>query len=249
MITEDRGQQDIGMDESPLARLPPELRNRIYELALTRELPIDVSVNNNYKLPSGPYQASARSGPPTLWVKEAVMDGYLGLTKTCRSIRAETLKLFYAMNSFVFEASADHHTLSALDYFRRAIGEQSAAALPLVIIKAVPFNMRDTFETMMQFRKTVKQLQESAREGGTCAYQLSVEVVWRNSKRFQKWGYPPCERMTVVLDMSDFEKCSYAVEEKLTEKADRSISPQGRSDLEFVKGGIEYCREMIMDGW
>lgn len=64
------------MDKSPLARLPPELRNRIYEFAFT--LPLA----KNYRSLSD-------------HIKE-----HNGLTRTCRQLRSESRLLFFRLNHF-----------------------------------------------------------------------------------------------------------------------------------------------------
>ncbi|KAK0264399.1 hypothetical protein B0A54_17928 [Friedmanniomyces endolithicus] len=69
------------MDDSPLRRLSPELRNRIYELAL------HVPGRSGIKVRLGKRGAQVKNAP-------------LALTKVCREIRADTVKMFYAVNSF-----------------------------------------------------------------------------------------------------------------------------------------------------
>jgi len=70
------------MENSPLARLPGELRTQIYELVLALSHPIEITVHHE----SSTAQAS---GAP------------LALTSTCRTIREQTLKLFYSTNNFI----------------------------------------------------------------------------------------------------------------------------------------------------
>jgi len=77
------------MDGSPLARLLPELRNRIYEFALFRPegVLIPFSPSNRSYLPRSP-------------------NAQLALTTVCREVRAETTLLFYAVNTFVLQTHA-----------------------------------------------------------------------------------------------------------------------------------------------
>lgn len=64
------------MDQSPLQKLPPELRNRIYELALLERLPIAVSTH-------GPNEKATTP-----------------LLQTCRQIRVEASAIYYSGNTF-----------------------------------------------------------------------------------------------------------------------------------------------------
>lgn len=61
------------MDKSILGRLSPELRNRIYELALFEQRPVSVSKNS--------------------WIEPALL-------RTCKQIREEAELLFYSTNDF-----------------------------------------------------------------------------------------------------------------------------------------------------
>lgn len=77
------------MDSSPFVRLPPEMRNRIYELALSHHEPIEVHAvcpNNRFNRPS-------------VW--PITQSRLRALTQTCKAIRAESSKLFFASNDFV----------------------------------------------------------------------------------------------------------------------------------------------------
>ncbi|KAK4550180.1 hypothetical protein LTR36_003147 [Oleoguttula mirabilis] len=71
------------MENSPLARLPPELRNRIYELALKSDRPFTLV----FKHMLG-QEPSAQQRHPT------------GLARTCKALRKEATQLFYAINAF-----------------------------------------------------------------------------------------------------------------------------------------------------
>ncbi|KAK4554393.1 hypothetical protein LTR86_008601 [Recurvomyces mirabilis] len=77
---------NLKMENSPLSRLPAELRSQIYELALTVAQPIEIKLQHDTKT-----------------VKAAGVP--LALTSTCRSIRKETLKLFYSINKFVLRTN------------------------------------------------------------------------------------------------------------------------------------------------
>jgi len=72
------------MESSSLNKLPPELRNSIYELALCPAEDITFSMLGDSRLMSNP--------SPTQRV--------LALTATCKQIRDECLLMFYAQNEF-----------------------------------------------------------------------------------------------------------------------------------------------------
>jgi hypothetical protein len=102
---------------SPLLNLAPELRNRIYELALQNAEPIVIPEWD------GRTKAFQSRGWGCLG---------LGLTATCKQIRAETLAMFYTINEFQLEG-----LLQGFDdfiAFKRAIGPQNTAFLRRVII-------------------------------------------------------------------------------------------------------------------
>jgi len=70
------------MDASPLAKLPPETRNEIFELAFT--------VHNPAPL----------------------LDPDLPLTQTCRQTRGECLQVYYVCNEFELDISGEHISLA-----------------------------------------------------------------------------------------------------------------------------------------
>lgn len=70
------------MEHSPFQRIPPELRNMIWELALHQKSP-----------PTFDNQARAMN----------IEAHALALTATCRAIRTECLQVFFASNSFIIQ--------------------------------------------------------------------------------------------------------------------------------------------------
>ena len=70
---------EITMDASPLKKLPPELRNRIYERVLSR--PNGVQVRMKGDEPRAYYSSRA-------------------LAATCRAVRSEALGIFWSINDF-----------------------------------------------------------------------------------------------------------------------------------------------------
>ena len=75
---------DAEMDASPLAKLSAEVRNMIYERALSVPFPFVLEADESCKKFHG---GSERTN-------------FNALTKTCRQIRFETTQMFYALNDF-----------------------------------------------------------------------------------------------------------------------------------------------------
>lgn len=82
------------MDSSLLARLPPEIRNHIYEYALQARSPLTTNLMRN--------QETFRPLPTSFARKSS-----LALTKTSKQVRHESLRMFYALNGF--EVRMDEH--------------------------------------------------------------------------------------------------------------------------------------------
>lgn len=108
------------MDDSPLARLPPELRNSIYELCFTQETIIHVSHHvrdsklslrasllRRYFFPD-----SASSGISSLTTIPLPAHAF-ALAQTCTRVQEEGAKLFYSCNKFQIPLrGAEIHELS-----------------------------------------------------------------------------------------------------------------------------------------
>ncbi|KAK3709488.1 hypothetical protein LTR37_010861 [Vermiconidia calcicola] len=75
------------MDQSPFNELPAEIRNYIYDLALTQEFTIQVLM-----------RSSSKRG--TMLVLRGDRKHFRALTRVSKQARAESLRLFYSSNSF-----------------------------------------------------------------------------------------------------------------------------------------------------
>ncbi|KAK4952368.1 hypothetical protein LTR10_009174 [Elasticomyces elasticus] len=106
---------------SPFLRLPPELRNSIYELALQQPEPVVIrrlgKVWPECRQPSSqlPHHATA-------------------LTRTCKLIRGEDTQLFYAINTFIILCEHVNHRYKLLPLcdFLDQIGQQNKSALRFI---------------------------------------------------------------------------------------------------------------------
>jgi len=107
------------MGFSPLARLPPELRNRVYESALPHDTTIATFwlPNQNQFKPSSFPPLSGRPSP-------------FALTLTSKQLRSESLQLFYAVNNFQVDFERDgQQILPGLQAFLERVGSANAVAL------------------------------------------------------------------------------------------------------------------------
>ena len=97
------------MESSPLARLPPELRNTIYEMVVLEEDPIDIEAD----------QTTLAFPIP-------------GLLRTCSQLCAEASSIFYGRNIFVVsnpEFSYVNETECILHEWLRMLGGTNRALL------------------------------------------------------------------------------------------------------------------------
>lgn len=86
----------MAMDASPLAKLPPELRNTIYHEVLLQEDTIKLS-----------FQPARNNNKSRVVLSTRRQNEFLALTLTCKPLRRETHDLFFAINSFEIEADGD----------------------------------------------------------------------------------------------------------------------------------------------
>jgi hypothetical protein len=95
-----------GMDDSIFKRLSPELRNRIYELTFTGSEGIIIQCTKS-GISKGPKGIIIQCPIPGFSKKATVSSPNISLTRTCREIRQESLKMYYFLNSITIVASAD----------------------------------------------------------------------------------------------------------------------------------------------
>ncbi|KAK5115830.1 hypothetical protein LTR85_009424 [Meristemomyces frigidus] len=121
------------MDQPPLIRLPAELRNHIYELALLRGHPVEIKIYDDDVLSPVGYDV-------------------LALTRTCKQIRHESTGLFYSINEFHIQlrvgslkfwyqaprtmlVSMERHLMTLLRSFVDSIGARNATSLTSVTLQ------------------------------------------------------------------------------------------------------------------
>lgn len=138
------------MDASPLARLPPELRNRIYERAVALSEPITTL----WWPDTEKFSAVRRSRPTRRYP--------FALAQTCNAIRSETLKLTYNLNDVELrvldadDAGYEH----AVRTFLSAIGPENEAVLRSVTIYIGAWHRRVTSrrDTLLEVTRAVQRI-------------------------------------------------------------------------------------------
>ena len=129
----------------PFTRLSPELRNRIYYLTLVQEEPIDLTSTNGDGYAIHLYTHHLHTNNMSIkkesWVKTRIqaMVYQPAITRLLRSIRKESLPIFYGANTFltwsvggcsVSRYSQEHVTVSeATEAWLLAIGCENRAML------------------------------------------------------------------------------------------------------------------------
>ncbi|KAI6866767.1 hypothetical protein KC343_g6097 [Hortaea werneckii] len=117
------------MENSPIATLSAELRNQIYHLVLTHPEPIIII--SSFSLEG--YE---------IWSQVARQRKLLALTRTCRAIREEAIKIFYAVNTFTYVPSSQGlRTQELVQGFDKRIGREFAALIHNVVVKPVDIIM------------------------------------------------------------------------------------------------------------
>ena len=117
-----------GMESSPLARLPAELRNDVYELVLIGPAPLT-------------FWTTYRRGKRCVMKIAPESKHLLALTEVCKEVRAETKLLFFAANTFVFAERQLRRLppiFDTLRHFPSTIGSDAVRALRHVYIAFAP---------------------------------------------------------------------------------------------------------------
>ncbi|KAI7539524.1 hypothetical protein KC331_g9706 [Hortaea werneckii] len=156
------------MESSPIATLSAELRNQIYHLVLTHPEPIII--------------ISSYSGDE-IFSPVARQRKLLALTRTCRTIRKEAIKIFYAINTFKYVPSVPGlRTQELVQGFDRQIGRECAALIHKVVVMPLDILMTaPLFENSRFFGGegiiflTARELIDLASKDNSRTYQLECD--------------------------------------------------------------------------
>lgn len=181
------------MDSSPLSKLPPELRNCIFEQVLRCNGALEIS-RRSWR--NGVYAAFGCQFPA--WLQTPLPDEHLALTKTCRELREVCTPMFYNLNEFLFRSPPGRmvpkfrpapppvegiqYALSDLDKFCHTIGPRIVAALRRCYVVGVQ----------------VETQKEEVRSTWYTKLRPTIEVLLNALKGPSK----PCEYPRLLLKMS-----------------------------------------------
>ena len=155
------------MDQSPLGKLPAELRNRIYEFLLEDGHQYCITAHFNER------------GMAKL--KASVAGHPLALARTCRTAYQEFTPLFYSSNDLMIRGRVGSSVLASFNAFIAMIGHSNANALRNVIFRVLEQRM-DSFETVHSINNDVKAVIERTAvlardEFPRCNFRVQVDLV------------------------------------------------------------------------
>lgn len=152
--------------DSPFNRIPAELRNRIYEFALTQPCDIIIGV---------------KSAPPTFYLKNDGSNKHsLSLAQTCKAIWKECRQLFFAVNAFYirlqpafngldYKGADTSTTVRPLKTFLEVMQSEDLAAMKILKVELIPSSceylysgpMTELAKCMMRVLRTSSKLARS----------------------------------------------------------------------------------------
>ena len=134
------------MDNSRLGKLPAELRNQIWELALHQDTPIELEQTTNQST-TGKLLAAADNQNCISAYLASIFEAsqihgstsagnylLIGLLKTCRAIYAESCSMFYIFNTFAVAVRSEHEATRILRLFDHQFTEGALVRTKLIIL-------------------------------------------------------------------------------------------------------------------
>jgi len=161
------------MDSSPFSKLAPELRNQIYALVLYE--PEGIRLIQNLGVDPETYELND-DGRITARHKLCTRR-LLALTTTCKEIRAECLKMFYATNTFIIrpailsksvghwsKASSDEYqsALLSLQVWMRQIQPQARHAMQRLVLELPGGDVRDLGKRATYWWNNARKLEKQS---------------------------------------------------------------------------------------
>ena len=155
------------MDQSPLGRLPAELRNRVYEYLLEDGNQYCITTHFNDR------------GVAKL--KASLADQPLALARTCRTAYEEFTPLFYSSNIFMIRGRVGTAVLKSFDAFTTMIGDKNSESLRSVVFRILEQRM-DSFESVCSTHIDVKSVLERTatlqqNQHKRCQFRVQVDLV------------------------------------------------------------------------
>lgn len=210
------------MENSPLAMLPPELRDHIYDIVL--QFP-----DNIVHLEARRFGNLTVSSPQT-GTKEA----RLGVLLACRLMGSEGAKRLYATNTFsVTQHASDSPCEDTMEKFLSSIGDSNAAA-----IKEIRFMYTMSQGTFGngQFRRSIRRAHQVAQRisGAACKVFLTFLDVYKSIA------------IKVRMDLKDglAQAGDAWIEEFEPITSSETVdSVEVRDSMEFLRSQLRECRK------
>lgn len=228
------------MENSPLMKLPAELRNDIYELVLTRARPIELEYDHDRRrvivdIWDDAEQASVKPSP----------SGYLtALPSTCRALRTECSSLIYTNNTFTFYNVI--YPGFAVDYFgvfSDTIGKQNTDELRSVIFDAgyVGEAYPETFEDLLL---TLLHGQEKASAHPSCVFTITLRFKYRP---LGDWGHSEYTTMELRIGRLDasWQANHDRAEAKIHATEEEGGFDHADGDDEVLRRRVVGCHESV----
>ena len=205
------------MEKSPYERLAPELRNRIYELALRCERPLEIS-----------HFPSAHGG---YWREMSRQINGLALALTCKRVHEEAAWLFYAINTFFFFHDTTKNGIANLRAFRGVIGTVNSSAMRSVVIdRAISKASPD--EPFLQ------QLCDEAKIHPDCALVLDTAIrYWPTQALLMS--------LRLKLGFGRSEYLWDAAIEDMKKRSEEAVTSWKRQELEEVHAYLVLARVLL----
>ena len=206
------------MDNSPFARLPPELRDHIYDAAL--QFPENVVLSKERDRGVAPDGKTSRIA--------------LNLLLTCRQIQEESVQRLYAVNTFsIVHNQGDASCEDILKQFVNGIGRTNAKALQSI---RVSYTLTQGTIFSGQFRHHMKKVRQIALRIPDCAIKIDLSFfdIYK-SILFQ-----------VQLDLQTLDtksdKDSWIGKLKTSVASSVEESEEVQESMRFLKGHLRECR-------
>lgn len=203
------------MENSPCAKLSPELRNNIWELALRADKPIQITGDFHIVAPL----VDCKLAPNQ--VQE--MAKTLALTQTCRQIHNECALLFFHVNTFEFDSTCTTFPRSSFPDFRRKIGKASFSAISSVIITT-----RTRFSLVSRWSLQFCNKTSQAVDCHKALAQPAINI------RMEFEPFPPYICPNIMISLQDWGSSWKVAAETIEEAAQTTRDPRIKNLLVLV---------------
>ncbi|KAI7188729.1 hypothetical protein KC363_g5263 [Hortaea werneckii] len=222
------------MENSPFAKLSAELRNQIYHLVLAHSKPIGIS--------------SSRNGDK-IWSQIARRRKLLALTRACKAIREESIKIFYAINTFKHLARNNvPRPRELVQNFDTLIGRELAAAIRKVIVEPQVLKLTTSFPDSLGGDKavidTAKELIYLALKNDSRTYQLQCNFLcyteFQDGPPWQRW------KEILLFDMPYFVTDCKETRATMRPEIVETDDPAVKACLSKIEKRIAYWQACFM---